>query len=215
MNIVRLPTARVMTAVFQIVTLGNIYAPSGAGETEEREQFFSSDLPYLLQGIPISLLVGGEFGRVLTNQNYSRTLQELIRGFDLVDLWETSHGHATYTHYTSRGASRIDRIYAYRNPSDQKRGVETRITAFTDHLAVVLRMALDIAPMRRGHNYWKMNTTLLRDKSFQGQLRQYWADWTKQIKHYPTMVLWWERVTKVHIKGLFIREGTERRREET
>jgi hypothetical protein len=34
-------------------------------------------------------------------------------------------------------------------------------------------------------------------------------------KKYSTMVLWWERVAKVQINRLFIREGTERRREET
>jgi len=90
-----------------------------------------------------------------------------------------------------------------------------RIAAFTDHLAVVLRMGLDVTPMRRGRSYWKMSTTLLRDKRFQGQLRQCWTDWNKQIKHNPTMVLWWEWVAKVHIKRLFIREGTERQREET
>jgi len=37
----------------------------------------------------------------------------------------------------------------------------------------------------------------------------------KQTKKYPTMVMWWERVAKVHIKKLFIREGTAKRREET
>ena len=126
-NIVSLPTGRGIAAVFQNVTLVNIYAPSGAERRREREQFFSRDLPYLLQGIPTSLLVGGDFNSVLTNadatghQNYSRTLQELIRGFDLVDMWETSHGRATYTHYTNRGASWIDKIYASRNLSDQTR----------------------------------------------------------------------------------------------
>jgi hypothetical protein len=75
-------------------------------------------------------------------------------------------------------------------------------------------MELYITPMRRGRSYRKMNTTLLRDKRFQEQLWQYWADWTKQVKHYHTSVLWWEMVAKVHIKRLFIREGTERRREE-
>jgi hypothetical protein len=84
-----------------------------------------------------------------------------------------------------------------------------RIAAFTDHLAVVLRMALDVTPMRRGCSYCKVNRALLHDKRFLGQLWQYWADWTKQIKYYPTMVLWWERVAKVHIKRLFIQEGTE------
>jgi hypothetical protein len=31
----------------------------------------------------------------------------------------------------------------------------------------------------------------------------------------PHMVLWWERVVKGQIRRLFIRDGTERRREET
>jgi hypothetical protein len=130
-------------------------------------------------------------------------------------MWETAHGQATYTHYTSRGASRIDRIYISRNLSDLKRGVETRLAAFTDHLAVVLRIALEVTPVWRGRSYWKMNTTLLGDKIFQRQLRKKWADWTKQIKHYPNMVLRLERVVKINIRLLFIEEGTEKRCEET
>jgi exonuclease III len=96
-----------MTGVFHNVTLVNIYATSGAERRREREQFFSSELSYLLQGIPTSLLVAGDFNSDLTHadttghQNYSRTLQELIRGLELVDMWETFHGRATYTHYKS------------------------------------------------------------------------------------------------------------------
>ena len=56
-NIVRLPTGRGMAARFQNVILVNIYAPSGA-ERREREKFFASELPYLLQGIPTSLVMG-------------------------------------------------------------------------------------------------------------------------------------------------------------
>jgi len=60
-----------------------------------------------------------------------------------------------------------------------------------------------------------MKTALLREESFQEQLRQRLAEWSKQTKNYPTMVMWSERVAKVHIKELFIREGTVKRREET
>jgi len=60
-----------------------------------------------------------------------------------------------------------------------------------------------------------MNTALLGDKNFQRQLPQKWADWTKQIKRYPIMILWWERVVKINIRKLFIGEGTEKRRVET
>jgi len=122
--------------------------------------------------------------------NYSRDLQEFIRGFDLVDMWETSQERATYTHYTSRGALRIDRINALQNLSIKKRAAETRVAAFTDHLAVVIRIALKAITMRRGRSYRKMNTALLCEKRFQEQLRQRWAEWSKQTENYPTMVMW-------------------------
>ena len=66
-NKVRLPTGRRMAVVVQNVTLVNIYASSGAERRREREQFFASDLPYLLQSIPTSLLVCGDFNSVLMN----------------------------------------------------------------------------------------------------------------------------------------------------
>jgi len=161
-----------MAADFQNVTIVKIYAPSGAERRRDKENFFSNELPYLLRGIPPLLLVGGDFNSVLKNPdaighpNYSRALQEFIRGFDLVDTWETSQERATYTHYTSRGASRIDRIYASRNLSIQKRGAETRVAAFTDHLAVVIPIALEATTMPSGRSYWKMNTALLCEKGF-------------------------------------------------
>ena len=161
-----------MAADFQNVTIVNMYAPSGAERRRDRENFFSNEFPYLLRGIPPVLLVGGDVNSVLTNldaighPNYSRALQEFIRGFDLVDMWETSHEHATYTHYTSRGASKIDGIYASRNLSIQKRGAETRVAAFTDHLAVVIPIALEATTMPSGRSYWKMNTALLCEKGF-------------------------------------------------
>jgi len=209
-NIVCLPSGRGISADFQNVTILNIYAPSGAERGRDRENVFSNELPYLLRGIPPSLLIGGDFISFITNldatghPNYSRALQEFIRGFDLLDTWEKSQERATYTHYSSRGASRIDRIYASRNLSRQKRGAETRIAAFTDHLAVVIRIVLEATTMRRGRSYWKMNTALLREESSQEQLQQRWAEWSKQTKNNPTMVMWWERVVKVHIKKLFI-----------
>jgi len=153
-----------MTADFQNVTIVNIYALSGARRRRDRENFFSNELTYLLRGIPPSLLVGGDFNSVLPNldaagqPNYSRALQEFVKGFDLVDTWKASQERATYTHYTSWGTSRIDRLYALRNLSRQKRGAEKRIAAFTGHLAVVIRTVLEATTMRRGRSYWNMNT---------------------------------------------------------
>jgi len=60
-----------------------------------------------------------------------------------------------------------------------------------------------------------MNTALLSEKKFQEQLRQCCIEWFKQTKNYSTMVMWWERVAKMRIKKLFIREGKVKRREVT
>jgi hypothetical protein len=60
-----------------------------------------------------------------------------------------------------------------------------------------------------------MNMALLPEEFFRRQLTQQWAEWKKLTKHYPHMVLWWEGVAKVRLKGLFTRKGTERRREAT
>ena len=106
-NIVFLPTGRGMAADFQTVTIVNIYAMLSREEEGQGKLLFE-ELPYLLRGIPPSPLVGGEFNSVLTNldatghPNYSLALQQFIRGFDLVDMWETSQERATCTHYPSR-----------------------------------------------------------------------------------------------------------------
>jgi len=218
-DIERLPTGRGIAAIFENITIVDIYAPSGAERRREREDFFTTELPYLLQRVPESILLGGDFNSVLTHldstgqPNYCWALNELIRGFDLVDMWEMSQERPTYTHYTSRGASRIDRIYASRNISGQKRDAEMRMAEFTDHLAVVIQIALDVTTMRRGRSYWKMKTALLRDGTFQQLLRQRWTDWSKRTQHYPTLMMWWERVAKVLIKKFFIYERTVKRRE--
>ena len=76
----------------------------------------------------------------------------------------------------------IDSIYASRNLRRQKWGAETRIAAFTHHLAVVIRIAIEATLLRRRRNNWKMNTALLSEECFQEQLRHCWAERSKQQK---------------------------------
>jgi len=40
----------------------------------------------------------------------------------------------------------------------------------------MIRIALEATAMRPGRSYWKMNTALLREETFQAQLRQCWAE---------------------------------------
>jgi hypothetical protein len=136
----------------------NIYAPPGAERWPENEEFYTLELPYLLRTIPDRMVLG-DFNSVLAQVdctgkvNVSRALQELVRGYGLVDVWEANPTREVYTHYPEQGATRIDPISVTRNPNGRKRGVETVGTAITDHLAVVLRMGWEGPVICRSRGY--------------------------------------------------------------
>jgi hypothetical protein len=70
--------------------------------------------------------------------NFRRALQELVRGYDVVDVWAAKPTRDVYTPTRDR-ERRESTAYVTRNICESKRGAETA-TAMTDHLAVVLRM---------------------------------------------------------------------------
>jgi len=91
-----------------------------------------------------------------------------------------------FTHYTPQGASRLDRIYINHNLTPRKLGVETVVAAFTDHLALLLRLSLD-PPYRH------IEEVAGGEISFQLLLQNHWKRWKAHKKYYPNSVLWWER----------------------
>jgi hypothetical protein len=80
-----------------------------------------------------------------------------------------------YTHYTSHGAARFDRIYVTSNLSDPKVGVETTFTAFTDHLAICQPVNLEARLLQRGRGLRKMNMELLEDSNISSRDQQEWT----------------------------------------
>jgi len=71
---------------------------------------------------------------------FSRALASIVSGFRLQDVWDTSRSRHVYT----RTASRLDSLYVTNHLLSRKQGVETVATAFTDHLALVLRLAIEV-----------------------------------------------------------------------
>ena len=63
------------------------------------------------------MLLAGDFNCVFgTNDrtghnNYSKALAIIPHGFDVRDVWDVSLSRNGYIHYTTRTASRLDRIY--------------------------------------------------------------------------------------------------------
>jgi exonuclease III len=218
-NIKYLPSGRGLAATLNGIWLINIYAPSGAERRRERDEFFATELPYLLQTIPDRMIMGGDFNCVLSQvdctgkANYSGTLQELVRGHNLINAWNTGPQRGVYTHYTKKGATRIDRIYMTRNLQKNKSGVETVVSAMTDHLAVILQLTWDTPISERGRGYWKMNVALLSNEMFRDQLKENWERWKRNKRWYANKIEWWVKAVKQQIRKLFISFGTEKKRD--
>jgi exonuclease III len=161
-NTTRLPSGRGMTARFESIQIINIYATSGA--EKRRESFYNSEVPTLLPRTPMEIILAGDFNCILnkadsTGQgNFSKKLEKLVRGLSLRDVYDTPTPQTNYTHFTPTGASRIDRIYITEQLRKNNSGVETMPAAFTDHMAVTIRLSIESQGTRHGNSYWKMNT---------------------------------------------------------
>jgi hypothetical protein len=143
----------------------------------------------------------------------SRALQTLLKGIDLHDAWEAHPTRPAYTHYTPDGASRIDRVYISNDLRRRKQGAETTAAAFSDRLAVTIRMTFDTPRIMRRNSTWKMHTTLLDEPSFSAYIKEQWKKWQRNIRFYPTRASWWERCVKRMIRQEFQREGAARSRD--
>jgi exonuclease III len=129
-NGTRLPSGRAIAARFQDLWLINVYAPSGTARKQERETFYSSELPNFLTDASHHIILG-DFNCILKQGDatgtllFSRALATLIRGLNLQDAWQRSADRPVYTHYSVAGATRIDRIYDTRDLISRKLGIET------------------------------------------------------------------------------------------
>jgi len=111
----RLPSGRGLVAYYNNICLLNIYAPSGTANQAERH-FFNSEVIELLPQVPTGLIMAGDFNCVQTDSDCtghrysSRSLDRLLHGLRLADVWDASLNPHEYTHYIPTGASRLDRI---------------------------------------------------------------------------------------------------------
>jgi exonuclease III len=119
-NITRIPTGRGMAVTFNGTTIINLHAPTGAENKRARENFFNKDIIPLLDTQCTPNIIAGDFNCVIDKQDSTgqlstcRALKQLIKEIRLQDIWTKPQTTNIYTHYTARGASRIDRIYILR-----------------------------------------------------------------------------------------------------
>jgi hypothetical protein len=95
----------------------------------------------------------------------------------------------------------------------RKSGVERLAAWFTDHLEVVLWMAIDAPLPLQGRSYWRMNYSLLQSEAFEKEIDDQWRTWQQHKLHYNNYVTWWGTYVKKKLRMLSIKEGTNRRRD--
>jgi hypothetical protein len=217
-NILHLPTGRGIAAEINGTWIINIYAPSGAEKRTEREHFFTNEVTTLMPPVHRDVILAGDFNAIVdkhdstSQNNISRALKTLISGCELCDVWDATQNPHGYTYYAHNAASQIDRIYVTKRLYSWKTGVERVAAAFTDHMAVVLRLAIEIPLPVRGRSYWKMNSSLLRSEAFETEIDVQWAKWQQRKRFYKNSVTWWRQYVKKMIRQIFITEETNHRR---
>jgi len=175
-NTQRIPSGRGIAATLHGIRIVNIYAPSGSEKRREMEAFYNGEVATLLPTASTEMVEAGDFNCVLSTAdctgqgNYSKALARLIRGLDLRDAWDATT-RTVFTHYTTKGASRIKRIYINDHLRRTKQGAEAVAAAFTDHMAIILRLSIDIPCVISGKGCWLMNVTYLNEPHFQNKIR--------------------------------------------
>ena len=180
-NVVRVPNGRGIAATINGICYVNVYAPSGTGRTREREEFFNNHLSPLLPVTSNNVVLAGDFNSVVDPRDatggtpHSKMLERIIKVFNLKDVWEVTSNMHGFTHHTTHGASRIDRIYVNEHLLLRKQSTRTVAAPFTDHLAVFLHMQVDLPVSVWGRGYWKMNVAILKEEQTLNDMKAKWA----------------------------------------
>jgi hypothetical protein len=113
-----------------------------------------------------------------------------------MEAWQRSLAQPGYTHYSSLGASRIDRLYITSDLLQRKRGIETIATALADHLSVSLHLTIDMPLVRWGRGMWKIYTTMLAENIITEEIKTLWGQFQRQKSYFPSIPTWWDRYSK-------------------
>jgi hypothetical protein len=218
-DVTTVPSGRIITAGYANLKQVNVYATSVTAKRTERKAFVNNDLPGVLGHSNQELLVR-DFNCALTEidatgcNNHSRALATLIQGFALRDVWQADGRRKVYTHYTSRGASHLDRFYVTNGLWDKKQHFETLPATFTDHLAVVLHLSATVGVVRYSYGPWNLNCAILPYKCIFELTRTCWSRWKGQQWHFTHVVQWWVRYCKPKVRTTLRHEEACRCREQ-
>ena len=203
---------------YQII---NIYSPNNP---QERPQFFSNITRHIQPNIP--LILGGDFNMVLdssmdreggtpspTHNSGSIELTNILNEYKLLDALRHIHKHKkiyTWSSPDGKIKSRLDRIYVSSQNNTKIHKTNTLTIPWTDHKLFSVTI-LTNSHENKGPNYWKLNTSILKDQDYKNIITSFWDYWIKQKSLFTKLTEWWD-VGKNHIKSLSISYSTNKQK---
>lgn len=189
-----------LTFMGQHFNVLNIY---GFNDKNDRYDLLEDLQSHMLGRDP--LIVGGDFNCVLSKKDRKRAgddfkvdktsvlLQGICTDFKLKDCFKTMHPREEgFTWFSGDGtrASRIDYVFTRDCPTTY-----ARLTPvfFSDHLMLSCTLSLPSGVTSRS-GLWKLNCSLLEDKTVVSQYREQYREWQTLQDLYDTRAHWWEMV---------------------
>jgi len=213
--------------------LYNVYAPNTKNEhkifleelKKTLEMFKSEDYDYVIGGGDWNFTeydIDRSGGNYTIWQENCATLTEITEKLDIIDIWRVRNPEERrYTFRQKKGGriiqARLDRLYISDTLQYNVSNVDITPSISSDHLGVVLSIRPIDDKHQNGSSYWKFNNSLLKNKVFTANLKNYIANIKVECNEIVSKQVCWEYL-KFKIKTECIKQSkilaTARRKEE-
>ena len=192
-----------------MVTVCNVYAPSGTVNATARERLFNNTLPFFLQNCSDHYILGGDFNCVIATKdatgtsNNSLALKNLTSNLGLKDSWDVlKPSQIAYSFIRPNCSSRLDRLYVSDTLVSCLRTAEYLVTSFSDHKAFKVRCCLPDQGRPTGNGFWSMRAHVLTDENLE-EFERKWNRWLREKQNFSNWIQWWIHCAKPKIKSFF------------
>ena len=192
----------------QLITIMNIYAPNNSND---RKTFFSKVQKWIdrFAHDESHLIIGGDFNfteneldrhnKTNTKDVSSVTYKNLIETKNLNDVWRQMHPNRKQ--FTYKDISRLDKFLVSTDLLDNVQKTNIIIPGVkSDHKCVTLFMDFDTST--RGPGRWKLNTSILTDKTYNDNIKSLLTKTQDEYKNISKQFVW--EICKIKIKEFTI-----------
>lgn len=210
----------------QIITIGNLYAPTRDKEKEQIRVFKSFQEKYDTFKRD-SVILGGDFNLYLNpkldkpdtmsdsndNPHYRKEILSFLETEGLVDVWRVLNPDKRfYTWFRGKQKSRLDYFFISEHLLNVTSNVDILPGIQSDHSLLKLQIN-NSKQFRTGKGFWKFNSSLLQDTKYVNDIKEIIQTCGKNYEHLEDKSLVWE-IIKMDIRNYTISYSISKKREQ-